>query len=70
MGEFSLYALKDFPTVVSAFSGAGFSAIPAFTAAIAWTMGYINEKKADGSVYPRWLIHGATNILSGIFSAF
>ncbi|WP_455618342.1 hypothetical protein [Eisenbergiella sp.] len=44
--------------------------LTAFTAAIAWTMGYINEKKADGSIYPSWLIHGATNILSGIFSAF
>ena len=41
-----------------------------FTAAIAWTMGYINEKKADGSILPGWLIHGATNILSGILSAF
>ena len=125
VGEFSLYALKDIPTAVSAFSGAGFGAIPAiivyavfhtslseeilfrgfllkrisgrfgftagntvqallfgllhgimfvseagflkailltvFTAAIAWTMGYINEKKADGSILPGWLIHGAVS---------
>ncbi len=41
-----------------------------FTGAIAWAMGYINEKKADGSIYPSWIIHGLTNILTGILSAF
>lgn len=134
VGEFSLYALKDIKTAVSAFSEGGFATIPAilvyavfhtslseeilfrgfllkriadrfgfligntvqallfgllhgimfvseagyvkailliaFTGAIAWTMGYINEKKAGGSIYPSWIIHGITNILSGIFAAF
>ena len=41
-----------------------------FTGAIAWSMGYINEKKAGGSIYPSWIIHGATNLLSGILAAF
>lgn len=41
-----------------------------FTASIAWTMGYLNEKKAGGSIYPGWFIHGVTNILSGLVAAF
>lgn len=40
-----------------------------FTGSIAWTMGYINEKKTDGSIYPSWIIHGVTNIISGLCSA-
>lgn len=41
-----------------------------FTGAIAWVMGYINEKKANGSICPSWIIHGVTNIISGVCSAF
>lgn len=41
-----------------------------FTGAVAWTMGYINEKKADGSIFPSWVIHSITNILSGLMAAF
>lgn len=41
-----------------------------FTGAIAWTMGYINEKKAGGSIISSWVIHGIVNILSGISEAF
>jgi len=33
-------------------------------------MGYINEKKADGSILPSWSIHAIANIFSGVCSAF
>ncbi|MCM1283844.1 MAG: CPBP family intramembrane metalloprotease [Muribaculaceae bacterium] len=41
-----------------------------FTGVIAWFMGYINEKKADGSLIPGWIIHSISNLFSGICSAF
>ena len=41
-----------------------------FTTAIAWFMGYINEKKAGGSIIPSWIIHAAANLFSGICAAF
>lgn len=41
-----------------------------FTGAIAWVMGYINEKKAEGSILPGWVIHGAANLLSGLAELF
>lgn len=41
-----------------------------FTGGIAWCMGYINEKKAEGSILPGWFIHAVSNIFSGICSAF
>lgn len=44
--------------------------ITVFTMAIACCMGYINEKKAAGSLLPSWGIHAAANIFSGLFSAF
>lgn len=40
------------------------------TSTIAWFMGYINEKKADGSIIPSWIIHTTANIFSGLCSAF
>lgn len=44
--------------------------IAVFTGAIAWSMGYVNEKKAGGSILPSWGIHAVANIFSGICSAF
>ncbi|MBO7452367.1 MAG: CPBP family intramembrane metalloprotease [Clostridiales bacterium] len=41
-----------------------------FTGSIAWVMGFINEKKAGGSIIPSWCIHASANIFSGICSAF
>ena len=41
-----------------------------FTGGIAWCMGYVNEKKANGSILPSWCIHAIANIFSGICSAF
>lgn len=41
-----------------------------FTGMIAWFMGYINEKKAAGSLLPSWCIHAISNIFSGLCSAF
>lgn len=41
-----------------------------FTGGIAWCMGYVNEKKADGSILPSWCIHAVSNIFSGVCSAF
>lgn len=44
--------------------------IIAFTTAIAWAMGYINEKKAEGAILPSWTIHAVSNIFSGLCAAF
>lgn len=41
-----------------------------FTGAIAWFMGFINEKKSDGSIIPSWIIHTIANLFSGICAAF
>lgn len=41
-----------------------------FTGIIGWIMGYINEKKANGSILPSWFIHVVANIFSGICYAF
>ncbi len=40
------------------------------TGTIAWFMGYVNEKKADGSIVPSWIIHAIANIFSGLCAAF
>lgn len=44
--------------------------IIAFTGLIAWCMGYVNEKKANGSIMPSWIIHGIANLFSAIISMF
>lgn len=38
-----------------------------FTSSIAWLMGYINEKKANGSIVPSWIIH-AISIYFQVFA--
>ena len=44
--------------------------ITLFTGSIGWLMGFINEKKADGSIIPGWTIHALANIFSGVCAAF
>ncbi|SHO51618.1 CPBP family intramembrane glutamic endopeptidase [Anaerocolumna xylanovorans] len=41
-----------------------------FTASIAWFMGYVNEKKANGSICPSWIIHSLSNTVSSLISMF
>ena len=41
-----------------------------FTGGIGWLLGYINEKKAAGSIVPGWCVHAAANIFSSICTAF
>ena len=41
-----------------------------FTGAIAAYLGFVNEKKAGGSILPSWLMHATANILSGLVAAF
>lgn len=41
-----------------------------FTGGIGWSMGFINEKKSNGSILPSWGIHAVANLFSGICSAF
>lgn len=41
-----------------------------FTGVIGWFMGYLNEKKAGGSIIPSLIIHSTANIFSGLCSAF
>jgi len=40
------------------------------TGGIGWIQGYLNEKKAGGSILPGWLFHALTNIASGLGAAF
>ena len=44
--------------------------IGVFTGLIGWFMGYINEKMANGSILPGWIIHGLANTFSSIISLF
>lgn len=41
-----------------------------FTGIIAFAMGYINEKKANGSIVPSWFIHALSNIFASIVAMF
>ena len=41
-----------------------------FTGAIAVYLGFVNEKKAGGSILTSWIIHALDNILSGLVAAF
>lgn len=41
-----------------------------FTMIIAALMGYINEKKAAGSIFPSWIIHAASNLFAALTVAF
>lgn len=44
--------------------------VTVFTAAIGWSMGFINEKTAEGSIIPGWCIHTIANVFSGLCAAF
>ena len=41
-----------------------------FTSVVAWFMGYVNEKKSNGSIIPSWIIHTVSNLFAGVFAAF
>lgn len=41
-----------------------------FTGAVAWFMGYVNEKKSNGSIIPSWIIHTVSNLFAGLCAAF
>lgn len=40
------------------------------TGSIAFAMGYVNEQKANGSIFPSWMIHFVSNLFSGMISLF
>jgi len=40
------------------------------TGTIAFFIGYINEKKADGSIIPGWIIHATANIVASFSELF
>ena len=44
--------------------------ITLFTGLVAFAMGYINEKEANGSIFPSWFIHGASNLAASMFALF
>ena len=44
--------------------------ITLFTGVIAAYFGFVNEKKAGGSILTSWIIHALANIFSGIVAAF
>lgn len=37
-----------------------------FTSIVGWLMGYLNEKLANGSIVPSWIIHSLMNIISSL----
>lgn len=39
-----------------------------FPAFIGFTQGWLNEKKADGSIIPSWILHGLMNTLSALLT--
>jgi len=41
-----------------------------FTGFIGWYMGYINERMANGSIIPGWIIHGLANTFSSVIQLF
>lgn len=41
-----------------------------FTGIVAFAMGYINERKANGSILPSWFIHALSNIFASIVAMF
>lgn len=41
-----------------------------FTGIIAFAMGYVNEKEANGSIFPSWFIHALSNIFASIIAMF
>ena len=41
-----------------------------FTGSLGWFIGYVNEKKANGSIIPGWIIHALANIFSSFLSLF
>lgn len=41
-----------------------------FTGLIGWTMGYLNEKHAGGSILPGWLMHGLSNLVTALAAMF
>ena len=41
-----------------------------FTGGVALAMGYINEKKANGSIIPSFVIHMIANLVSSVISLF
>ena len=44
--------------------------ITLFTGVIATYLGFVNEKKAGGSIFTSWIIHALANIFSGVVAAF
>lgn len=41
-----------------------------FTALIGWSCGYIDEKLANGSIIPSWILHGIANMSSSLIDIF
>ena len=44
--------------------------ITLLTGSVAYAMAYINEKKANGSIFPSWIIHGCSNIFASVVALF
>lgn len=40
------------------------------TGVIGYTLCYIDEKLAGGSIFPSWIVHGLTNVVSTLFIIF
>ena len=43
--------------------------ITLLTGVIGWSLGYLNEKQAGGSIFPSWAIHALSNLIAGMYAA-
>ena len=47
-----------------ALTPARLAAVLATTSAVGWLLGWLNERRGNGSIVPSWLAHGLTNLIT------
>lgn len=47
----------------------GATLIVLLTSAVGWLMGYMNERLANGSIVPSWIVHGLSNFSVSLLAA-
>ena len=50
--------------------GLGAMIVFVFTGSVAWLMGWINEKKSEGSIIPSWILHSIANFIMSLLAMF
>ncbi len=60
-----LFSLLHAAALLAVAGAAWVVLIVVFTAAVGWSMGFLNERLAGGSIVPGWLLHAAANLTTG-----